>query len=123
MSISLILNILKGSKVNKLTTMYIKKIVLKFSSYQLTTEECTALPYALDHHIPCMFSSNIIHIEFQQFYQSSLFIELNHDPTKSIEGKIQRILRKFKNRLSSKEYYQLYPTVSCPGKFYGTSKI
>ena len=32
-------------------------------------------------------------------------------------------LRKVKNRLSSKEYYQLYPTGSCAGKFYGTAKI
>ena len=39
-------------------------------------------------------------------------MKLNHDPTKPIEGKIQRILRKVKNRLSSKEYYLLYPTGS-----------
>ena len=51
------------------------------------------------------------------------FVKLKHDPKKSIEGKIQRILRKLKNRLSSKEFYQLYPTGSCPGKFYSTVKI
>ena len=55
--------------------------------------------------------------------QTNQFMKLNNDPTKSIEGKIQRILRKVNNRLSSKEYYQLYPTGSCPGKFYGTAKI
>ena len=33
------------------------------------------------------------------------------------------ILRKVKNRLSSKEYYQLYPTGSCIGKFCGTMKV
>ena len=55
--------------------------------------------------------------------QTDQFIKLNHDSTKSIEGKIQRILRKLKNRLSSKEYYQLYPAGSWPGKFYGTAKI
>ena len=32
-------------------------------------------------------------------------------------------MRKFKNRLSSKEYYKLYPTSSYCGKFYGTGKI
>ena len=46
-----------------------------------------------------------------ELLQTDQFIILNHDPTKSIEGKIQRIMRKLKNRLSSKEYYQLYPTV------------
>ena len=32
-------------------------------------------------------------------------------------------MRKFKSRLSQKEYYQLCPTASCAGKFYGTAKI
>ena len=32
-------------------------------------------------------------------------------------------MRKFKSRLSQKEYYQLYPTGSCAGIFYGTAKI
>ena len=52
-----------------------------------------------------------------ELFQTNQVIKLNHDPTKSVEGKIQRILRKFKNRLSSEEYYQLYPTGSCPGNF------
>ena len=42
--------------------------------------------------------------------------------SKSVEGKIQRLLGKFKSRLSQKEY-QLYPTGSCAGKFYRTAKI
>ena len=33
-------------------------------------------------------------------------MKLNYDPTKPIKGKIQPTLRKLKNRLSSKEYYQ-----------------
>ena len=45
-----------------------------------------------------------------ELLQMNQFIRLYHDPTKLIESKIERILRKFKNRLSSKEYYQLYPT-------------
>ena len=51
------------------------------------------------------------------------FIKLNHDPTKSVKGKIQRLLRMLKSRLSRIEYYQLHPTGSCAGKFYGTAKI
>ena len=30
--------------------------------------------------------------------QTNQFIKLNHNPTKSIEGKIQRILRKVNNK-------------------------
>ena len=49
-------------------------------------------------------------------------IKLNHDPRKSIEGKMQRLLRRFKSRLLQKKY-QLYPTGSCAGKFCGTAEI
>ena len=45
------------------------------------------------------------------------------DPTKKIEAKIQRVLQKIKTNLTSQEYSRLYPTGSCPGKFYGTTKI
>ena len=55
--------------------------------------------------------------------ETNQFTKLNHDPTKSVEGNIQRLLRKFKSRLSQKEYYQLYRTGSCAGKFYGTAKV
>ena len=48
---------------------------------------------------------------------------LDHDPTKKTEEKIQRILRKMKNRLPPQEYLRLYPSGSCPGKFYGTAKM
>ena len=39
------------------------------------------------------------------------------------QEKIQRILRKMKIRLSPQEYLRLYPSGSCPGKFYGTAKV
>ena len=40
-----------------------------------------------------------------------------------VENKIQYILIKLKIRLSTQQYYQLYPTGSFPGKFYGTAKL
>ena len=58
-----------------------------------------------------------------EILETNQFTNLNHDPTKSVEEKTQRLLRKFKSKLSQKEYYQLYPTGSCAGKFYRTSKI
>ena len=50
------------------------------------------------------------------------FCKLQKDPTKTIEMKIQRAVRKIKNKLSPKEYLNTYPTGSSPGKFYGTAK-
>ena len=46
-------------------------------------------------------------------------VKLNRDPTKEIETKIQRVLRKIKTNISSQEYLRLYPTESSPG----TAKI
>ena len=57
-----------------------------------------------------------------EILETNQFTKLNHDPTKSVEEKIQ-LLRKFKSRLSQKEYYQLYPTGSGAGIFYRTAKI
>ena len=45
------------------------------------------------------------------------------DPTKRIECKIQRCVRKVKNKISKTEQLQLQPTGPSPGKFYGTDKI
>lgn len=50
------------------------------------------------------------------------FKKLNRDPTKPLEEKIQRAVRKVKNRVSKQEYYRIYPTGSAPGKFYGIAK-
>ena len=51
------------------------------------------------------------------------YIKITDDPTKRIEWKIQRCVRKIKNKISKTEYPQLYPTGSSPGKFYRTAKI
>ena len=48
--------------------------------------------------------------------------KLDRDPTKPIEAKIQRAVRKIKSHLSNQEYMRIYPTGSSPGKFYGTAK-
>ena len=51
------------------------------------------------------------------------FIKLNKDPSKQIETKIQRVLRKIKINISLHEYSRLYPTGPSPGKFHGAAKI
>ena len=51
------------------------------------------------------------------------FIKLTDNPTKSIEGKIQRAIRKIKSKLSKDEYNKIYSTGSASGKLYGTSNV
>ena len=51
------------------------------------------------------------------------FKQLDNDPTKTTEGKIQRMLRRIKPKLSEHEYKVLYPSGSSPGKSYNTTKI
>ena len=51
------------------------------------------------------------------------FHKLSKDPTKTLERKMQRVLRKIECHLEEKEYKKLYPTGSRPGLFYGTAKV
>ena len=51
------------------------------------------------------------------------FQKLKLHPTKSIEEKVQRIVRKIKSKITIQEYKRLYPRGSCRGKFYGTAKL
>ena len=53
------------------------------------------------------------------------FRELEKDPTKQIEAKLQNILRGLKNNkyLSEEDYERIYPKSSRPGLFYETAKL
>ena len=51
------------------------------------------------------------------------FAKLDNVPTSKLESKIQRTLRKIKSKLPEKVCRKLYPTGSCPGKFYGNAKV
>ena len=53
---------------------------------------------------------------------SNQFKKLDQDPTKAVENKIKRALRKIKYKLSKQDYIKLYPTGSASGEFYGTVK-
>ena len=55
--------------------------------------------------------------------ETGQFRKLEIDPTKTIEGKLQRMLRSIKNMFTEIEYKQLYPTGSKPGAFYGNAKV
>ena len=63
------------------------------------------------------------HEKCLELLNTDQFTKLNHDLTKKIEAKIQRVLRKIKTNITSQDYSRLYPTGSYPGKFYGTAKI
>ena len=58
-----------------------------------------------------------------QILETGQFRKLEIDPTKTIEGKLQRMLRSIKNMFTEREYKQLYPTGSKPGAFYGNAKV
>ena len=51
------------------------------------------------------------------------FVQLQKDPTSSLEREVQCTLRKIKQKLPTDVYAKLYPTGSSPGKFYGTAKV
>ena len=53
---------------------------------------------------------------------SEQFKAFENDPTKALESKVQRVLRKIKHFIDEKWYKSIYPTSSKPGLFYETAK-
>ena len=60
---------------------------------------------------------------FSEMLNTKQFSKISVGLTKKTEAKIQRVLRKIKNKLTIQECHLLYPTGSCPEKFYGTGMI
>ena len=59
-----------------------------------------------------------------ELLSTAQFKQLDNDPTRPTERKMQSLLRKIKTHLPDEELYKtLYPTGSAPGKFYGTAKV
>ena len=59
-----------------------------------------------------------------ELLSTAQFKQLDNDPTRPTERKMQSLLRKSKTHLPDEELYKtLYPTGSAPGKFYGTAKV
>ena len=54
---------------------------------------------------------------------SSQFLQVDKDPTASTEKKLQRTLRKIKDKILALLYSKIYLTGSSPGRFYGTAKL
>ena len=54
---------------------------------------------------------------------SKQFKKLKKDPTKTLENKMQRTLRKIKQHFDENEYKRMYPIGSRPDLFYTTAKV
>ena len=63
------------------------------------------------------------HKKRRELLDTEQFQKLNHDPTKTIEMKVQNALGNIKSKLSINKYKRIYPNDSSPGKLYGTVKI
>ena len=60
--------------------------------------------------------------KFLKLLPTDNFIQFEHVSVERIEGKIQRSIRKIKNKLTEQEYRGLYQTGSSLEKFYSTAK-
>ena len=56
-------------------------------------------------------------------HTSDQFKVFENDSTKTLESKVQRVLRKIKHVVDEKLYRRLYPTSSKSGSFYQTAKV
>ena len=61
--------------------------------------------------------------KYMSLLSSNQFLHIANDPTKSLESKVQWILRKIKSKLPEQVYKKLYIAGSYLGTFYGTDKI
>ena len=60
---------------------------------------------------------------FLDILDSEQFVKIYDSRTKPIEGKIQRCIRKIRNKVSKDECPKIYPTGSSPGNFYALVKM
>ena len=72
---------------------------------------------------PVVLMDRTVHLEkCLNILDTNQFTKISADRKKKTEEKIQRVLRKIKS-FSTQVYSTIYPTGSCPGKFYGTAKF
>ena len=57
------------------------------------------------------------------FLSGPEFEMLPNDPTKTFQTQVQNVLRKMKDKFTTTEYKQLYPSASQPGLFFGMAKV
>ena len=59
----------------------------------------------------------------EEFLNAQEFVEVDEDPTKSFQDKVQRSLLSIKNCFDSNTYDKIYPSAARPGLFYGLAKV
>ena len=82
------------------------------------------------HDIVIMKKRGVVIMDKSEYIENYLtlpstkqFQKLNLDLTKSIEEKVQRMVKKIKSKLTNQEYKRVYLSSSCLGKFYSTAKL
>ena len=59
----------------------------------------------------------------EDFLNGTEFVELNEDPTKTFQGRVQRTLLEMKKCFSKQVYERIYPSSARPGLYYGLAKV
>ena len=59
----------------------------------------------------------------EEFLSGPEFVELDEDPTKSFQDKVQRTLLEMKKCFETKVYEKIYPSSARPGLYYGLAKV
>ena len=59
----------------------------------------------------------------EEFLNGPEFVELDEDPTKTFQGRVQRTLLEMKKCFEAKVYERIYPSSARPGLYYGLAKV
>ena len=85
-------------------------------------EEITVLRQDKGRGVVILNKSDYIE-KCENFLNGREFERLQNDPTASFQTKVQNLLRKMKNKFTTAEYQQVYPSSSQPGLFFGLAKV
>ena len=107
-------------KYKKITVPYkYKQVIRKLSKY----ENIGILRQDKEGGWVVIMGSSKYMPNFLDILDSEQFVKIYDNRTKPIEGKIQRCIRKIRNKVSKDECSKIYPTGSSPGKFYVLAKM
>ena len=70
-----------------------------------------------------ILDKNLYVSKAEEFLNGPEFVELDEDPTKMFQGRVQRTLREMKNCFETKVYDRIYPSSARPGLYYGLAKV
>ena len=70
-----------------------------------------------------ILDKNVYVSKAEEFLSGPEFVDLDEDPTRSFQDRVQRTLLDMKECFEAKVYERIYPSSARPGLYYGLAKV